>query len=71
MTEGVFVVRPNLKRPLRALRIVPLDPAGLRNIADLDVWLSEHASHIGHLTNGLDQEHVRAPGAQPALPRRR
>jgi hypothetical protein len=56
MTEAVFVLRPNLKRPLRALRIVPLDAGGLRDIADLDIWLSEHAHHIGHLTNGLDED---------------
>jgi hypothetical protein len=69
MTECVFVLPPNVKRPLRALLITAVDQAGLRDIADLDLWLSQHAPHICHLTNPtLDQDPVagwRIAGSTP------
>jgi hypothetical protein len=47
--EWVFILRPHLKRPLRALRIEAKDPSGLADISDVDRWLAEHAPHISRI----------------------
>jgi hypothetical protein len=45
ITDALFILRPERKRPLRALRIAAPDPAALPT-DDLAGWVSERAPHI-------------------------
>jgi hypothetical protein len=46
--DGLFVLRPERKRPLRALRLTALDPAALPT-SDIEDWLSRRAPQIHRL----------------------
>jgi hypothetical protein len=45
VANGLFVLRPERKRPLRALRLTAPDPTALPT-SDIEGWLSERAPHI-------------------------
>jgi predicted nucleotidyltransferase len=47
--ESLFVVRPNLKRTMRVLRVTAADAPALTAIGDLDRWLHDHAPHIARI----------------------
>jgi len=45
----LYVVRPERKRPLRALHLTPINRSALAQAEDLDRWLAEHAPHIARV----------------------
>jgi hypothetical protein len=44
--DALYAIRPDRKRPLRALHIQAADPGALAGIGDIDFWLSQNAPHI-------------------------
>jgi hypothetical protein len=49
IANWLYVVRPALRRPLRALHLVSPDDTALMRIEDLDVWLGDNAPHIARI----------------------
>jgi hypothetical protein len=45
VADAIFVLHPERKRVMRALRLAVPDPAALPT-SDLEGWLSRHAPHI-------------------------
>jgi hypothetical protein len=48
VSDALYILRPERKRPLRAMRIAAPDPAALPT-DDLAGWVSERAPHIGRI----------------------
>lgn len=47
--DWLYVIRPDLKRPLKAVRVRAVDRPALAEIRDLDSWLALNAPHIGRI----------------------
>jgi hypothetical protein len=47
--DWLYVVRPSLRQPLRALHLAPSDVAALGRIADVGAWLADNAPHVARV----------------------